>query len=231
MCGRFVLNSTPAEIADRFELEEMPEWSPRYNIAPTQRIPIIRVSDGTRECTLARWGLIPAWSKEPKTEYSTFNARAESVAVKPAFREAFRQRRCLIPTDGFFEWSRTENSKTPYFISLKEPGPFAFAGLWERWEQEGQIVESCTIIVTEPNALMKNIHDRMPVILAAEDYNLWLDADRNDIVGIQALLKPCPTECMQAYPVGTAVNSVRNDSEALILPVSPPTVPTQTSLF
>ena len=114
---------------------------------------------------------------------------------------------------------------------MKNPGPFAFAGLWERWEHDGQIVESCTIIVTEPNALMKNIHDRMPVILAAEDYTQWLDTDRKDVAGIQALLKPCPTEWMQAYPVGTAVNSVRNDSEALIRPVSPPTVPTQTSLF
>ena len=171
------------------------------------------------ECSMARWGLIPAWSKEPKTEYSTFNARAETVSTKPAFRAAYHQRRCLIPADGFYEWARSESSKSPYYISFADHRPFAFAGLWDRWEKEGQIVESCTIIVTEANDLMRPIHDRMPVILASEDYDQWLDPVIGDLTRIQSLLKPCPSQWLQAYPVSPAVNNSRNDSEELIWPL------------
>jgi len=219
VCGRFVLKITSAEIAGHFELQEAPELSPLYNIAPIQSIPIIRAPAGTRECSMARWGLIPAWSKEPKTEYSTFNARAETVSTKPAFRAAFHQRRCIIPASGFYEWLRSGASKSPYYISLKDSQPFAFAGLWERWEKEGQIVESCTIIVTGANDLMMPIHDRMPVILATEDYDRWLDPKIVDAARIQSFLKPCPSQWLQAYPVSPAVNNSRNEGEALIKPL------------
>ena len=219
MCGRFVLSSTPAELADRFELTEAPEWSPRVNIAPTQCIPIIRAPAGARECVFARWGLIPAWSKEPKTSYSTFNARAETVATKPAFRAAFSQRRCIIPASGFYEWLRSGGSKSPYYLSLKNSQPFAFAGHWERWEKNGETIESCTIIVTEANALMKPIHDRMPVILAAEGYDRWLDPRIGDPARVQPLLKPCPASWLQAYPVSQAVNNSRNGGAGLIRPL------------
>ena len=219
MCGRFVLKSTSSEIADQFGLSEVPDLFPYYNIAPTQSIPIIRAPAGTRECPMARWGLIPAWSKYPKTEYSTFNARAETVSTKPAFRVAFLQRRCIIPVDGFYEWLRSGASKSPYYISFANNRPFAFAGLWERWEKDGQVVESCTIIVTEANDLMRPIHDRMPVILAAEDYDRWLDPSIVDGERIQSLLKPCHSQWLQAYPVSPAVNNSRNEGEDLIKPL------------
>ena len=219
MCGRFVLNRTPTEIADHFALSKTPEWTPRYNIAPTQHIPIIRAPAGIRECSMARWGLIPAWSKEPKTEYSAFNARAETVSTKPAFRAAFRQRRCIIPADGFYEWVRSGTLKSPYHISRNDSQPLAFAGLWERWEKAGQVVESCTIIVIEANALMRPIHDRMPVILAAEDYDRWLDPSNVDPAKLQLLLQPCPPQWLQAHPVSPAVNNSRNEGEGLCKPL------------
>jgi putative SOS response-associated peptidase YedK len=219
MCGRFVLKSKSADIASQFSLNEVPVLAPRYNIAPSQTIPTIRAPAGTRECVLARWGLIPEWSKEAKTEYSTFNARAETVSAKPAFRAAFRHRHCLIPADGFYEWLRSETSKSPYYISFADNQPFAFAGLWERWEKEGQAVESCTIIVTEANDLMRPIHDRMPVILAVEDYDRWLDPKIVDAARLQSFLKPCPSKWLQAYPVSQAVNNSRNEGAELIKPL------------
>ncbi len=232
MCGRFVLDSPPELIAASFGLDDVPALTPRYNIAPSQYMPIIHAPAGVRECVLTRWGLVPAWSKEPRTEYSTINARAETVATKPAFRDAFRRRRCLIPADGFFEWTRAEGkAKKPYFIRLKAPGPFAFAGLWERWEKDGQTLETCTIIVTEANELMRPIHDRMPVILARDDYGLWLDPGISDPARLQPLLKPYPAERMQAYPVSTAVNSVRNDGESLIRPLPSSLAAAQIDLF
>ncbi|CAG1023373.1 SOS response-associated protein YedK [Methylococcales bacterium] len=232
MCGRFVLDSPPELIAESFGLDDVPALTPRYNIAPSQDIPVIRAPAGVRECVLTRWGLVPAWSKEPRTEYSTINARAETVSTKPAFRDAFRRRRCLVVADGFFEWARAEGkAKTPYFIRLKAPGPFAFAGLWERWEKDGQTLETSSILVTEANDLMRPLHDRMPVILARDDYGLWLDPGICDPARLQPLLKPYPTEQMQAYPVSTAVNSVRNDGESLIRPLPSSTAATQIELF
>ncbi|CAG0969884.1 partial SOS response-associated protein YedK, partial [Gammaproteobacteria bacterium] len=159
------------------------------------------------------------------------NARAESVADKPAFRSAFRRRRCLVMTDGFYEWTHATNPKVPYFIALKVRSPFAFAGLWERWEKDGLALETCTIIVTEANDSMKPIHDRMPIILSPEDYGQWLDAGIHDPAQIQPLLKPCPSEWLQAYPVSTAVNNIRNDSEQLIRPVPQPPTVQQIDLF
>jgi putative SOS response-associated peptidase YedK len=232
MCGRFVLDSPPDLIAASFGLDEVPALTPRYNIAPSQDIPVIRAPAGIRECVFTRWGLVPAWSKEPRAEYSTINARAETVATKPTFRDAFRRRRCLVVASGFFEWTRAEGkAKTPYFIRLQAPGPFAFAGLWERWEKDGQMLETSNILVTDANDLMRPLHDRMPVILARGDYGLWLDPGIGDPARLLPLLKPYPAEQMQAYPVSTAVNSVRNEGESLIRPLPPSPAAAQIELF
>jgi len=221
MCGRFALNSTPQRIALHFGLAAVPDLVPRYNIAPSQSIVTIREdAQGSRELAMARWGLIPAWSKEPKTGYSTINARAETVASKPAFRSAFRHRRCLIPADGYYEWSAIPGSKLkqPHYIGLQTTdAPFAFAGLWEVWiGADGQRLESCTIIVTDANDLTRPIHDRMPVILPPEAYAEWLSPATNRLAELQALLKPFPSGTMQTHPVGLAVNNPRNDGSELI---------------
>jgi len=215
MCGRFALYSDPFALAKRFQAEALPALRPRYNIAPTQSIPIVREEGGNRRFALARWGLIPSWAKDMKIGYHTINARAETVAEKPAFRNAFRHRRCLVPADGFYEWQAVTGSKIkqPWFIALRDRETMAFAGLWERWRSpEGEELESCSIIVTDANAIMQPIHDRMPVILASEDWDAWLETDAKDAVGLQGLLKPYPAEGMTAWPVSTKVNSPRNDS-------------------
>ena len=215
MCGRFALYSDPFTLARRFETEELPELRPRYNIAPTQNIPIVREESGARRFALARWGLIPHWAKDMKIGYSTINARAETVASKPAFRNAFKHRRALIPADGYFEWQVIPGSKTkqPWFIALRDREPMAFAGLWERWRSpEGEELESCSIIVTDANEIMRPIHDRMPVILAPEDWVAWLEAEAKDAQALQNMLKPYPVEGMVAWLVSTKVNSPRNDS-------------------
>jgi putative SOS response-associated peptidase YedK len=215
MCGRFALYSDPFTLARRFEADAHPELSPRYNVAPSQNIPIVRDEGEKRRFALARWGLIPHWAKDMKIGYSTINARAETVASKPAFRNAFRHRRCLIPADGFYEWQVIPGSKIkqPWFIVLVDREPMAFAGLWERWRSpEGEELESCSIIVTEANEIMRPIHDRMPVILAPCDWDAWLEPDAKDAGGLQGLLKPYSAEGMAAWPVSTKVNSPRNDS-------------------
>jgi putative SOS response-associated peptidase YedK len=219
MCGRYSLKTDEIHIRRQFNLKDLPRLVPRYNVAPSQDVPIVRANaEGERELVFARWGLIPSWSKGPKAEFSTINARAETVAAKPAFRSAFRRRRCLVPATGYFEWAVRPGSKTkqPYYIGLCEGEPFAFAGLWERWERGETAVESCTIIVTEANELTRPIHDRMPVILPEADYELWLSADARQAEHLQSLLKPFPSELIRAYPVSTEVNNPRNDSEKCI---------------
>ncbi|MCA9086991.1 MAG: SOS response-associated peptidase, partial [Planctomycetaceae bacterium] len=167
--------------AERFHLPIIPDLTPRYNVAPSQSVGVIRVTHaGHREFVALRWGLVPAWSLEPRTAYSTFNARAETVADKPTYRHAFRRRRCLIPADGFYEWRTVGKRKQPYCIAPTDGQPFAFAGLWERWERDGTVVESCTIVVTTANATIAPLHDRMPVILARADEALWLDPALTD---------------------------------------------------
>lgn len=215
MCGRFALYSDPFALAKRFQAEAPPELHPRYNVAPTQNIPIVREESGKRHFALARWGLIPHWAKDTKIGYHTINARAETVTSKPAFRNAFKHRRCLIPADGFYEWEVVPGSKVkqPWFIVLRDREPMAFAGLWEQWRSpEGEELESCSIIVTEANEIMRPIHDRMPVILAPDDWDAWLGTEAKDAGGLQGLLKPYPAEDMTARPVSTKVNSPRNDS-------------------
>ena len=219
MCGRFALYSDPFILAKRFGVEALPELRPRYNVAPSQSIPIVREEIGARRFALARWGLIPHWAKDTKIGYHTINARAETVAEKPAFRNAFKRRRCLIPADGFYEWQAIPGSKVkqPWFIVLRDREPMAFAGLWEQWRSpEGEELESCSIIVTDANELMQPIHERMPVILAPGDWNAWLETDAKDAGGLQNLLKPYSAEDMAAWPVSMKVNSPRNDVEECV---------------
>ena len=220
MCGRYTLSARRLERAERALHSLFPELDPRYNIAPSQDVPIIRESpEGKYELVMARWGLVPRWAKEPKTGYSMINARAETVAEKPAFRDAFRRRRCLIPADGFYEWKQAGTAKQPFHIRLKDGGDFAFAGLWERWRGEGQEIESCSIIVTDANDLLRPIHDRMPVILDPADYAAWLDPENRDAEALAQLLKPYPAGQMEAVPVSRRVNSPKVDEASLLEPV------------
>ncbi len=219
MCGRFALFSLPSTLARRFGTDTIPGMEARYNIAPSQSIFIIRTEGDRRRFATAHWGLIPFWAKDARIGYSMINARAETVAEKPAFRTSFKQRRCLIPADGFYEWQALPGAKTkqPWFISLRNREPMAFAGLWERWNSpEGRAVESCSIIVTAANNLMQPIHERMPVILAPDDWNIWLAPHLSNADRLLDLLQPYPDEEMTAWPVSTKVNSPKNDSEECI---------------
>lgn len=181
----------------------------------------IRETDaGKRELVPLRWGLVPSWSKGPDNRYSMINARAETVKSKPAYRNAFKQRRCLIPAEGFYEWRAGEGGKTPFLIRRAGGEPFAMAGLWERWHgSEGDTIESCTILVTDANALVRAIHDRMPVILGREDYAAWLDPGNRDADGLLAMLKPDAAAPWTMHPVSRQVNSPRNDGPGLLEPV------------
>lgn len=222
MCGRFTNLLSWRELIDLYRLtlsaDGPVEWRPRYNGAPTQRFPVLRVgADGARELALMRWGLIPSWARDPKIGNSLINARAETVAEKPAFRAAFRSRRCLIPADGFYEWRRLAGGgKQPYRIGLSNGGPFSFAGLWERWDGGPEPLETFTIVTDMPNDLVQSIHNRMPVIVGPGDYDAWLAGDG---AAARALLRPFPATRMRAYPVSSRVGSPRNDDPALIEPV------------
>ena len=219
MCGRFTLRTPAHRLAEAFGVRELPNLRPRYNIAPSQDVVAIRAADdGTRELVSLRWGLIPFWAKEAAIGNRMINARAETVAEKPAFRAAFRRRRCLVAADGFYEWQNTDGgAKQPYFIRLADDAPFAIAGLWERWSApDGAAVESCTLITTDANDLLKPIHHRMPVILAPADHDAWLDAEAPSAA---ALLRPYPADEMVAYAIGPLVNDPRTDEPACIAPL------------
>lgn len=221
MCGRFIQAESGRALAERLGLPLPADYSPRYNVAPNQAVLALRAAadGGDREWAWLRWGLVPSWSPEPRSKYSTINARAETVADKPAYRQAFRQRRCLIPADGFYEWRKIDSRKQPYCIGLVKGEPFAFAGLWERWEREGQVVESCTLVVTQANARIAEIHDRMPVILDPADYDAWLDPALRDSARLLPLLRPYPAERTTLWPVGLAVNRPGNGGPELMAPV------------
>jgi len=216
MCGRYTLHSSGKLLADFFKLPEELALTPRYNIAPTQPVPIIRVIRANpetkqRELVSVRWGLIPSWADDPAIGNRLINARAETVASKPSFRGAFKSRRCLVPADGFYEWKREGNRKQPVYVRRKDGQAFAFAGLWEEWEREGEVIESCTIITTVANDLMADYHDRMPVILAPKDFDLWLDPEVQDLAKLKPLLRPCPSDEMEVYPVSRLVNDPRHE--------------------
>jgi len=222
MCGRFSLGLDLADLQDALPEFVFPEaLSPHYNIAPSQEVAVVP-NNGAGKVAFFRWGLIPSWAKDPTIGNRMINARADTLAEKPAFRAAYRRRRCLILADGFYEWQATAGRKvkTPMYVRLASGAPFAFAGLWEAWRPDDTPVFSCTIITTEPNALMAPIHHRMPVILPPEAYARWLDPAELAPVRLQDLLKPYPSELMLAYPVSTLVNSPGNDDPACIAPAT-----------
>jgi putative SOS response-associated peptidase YedK len=215
MCGRFTQAADGETIFKVFELPEPPELPPRYNIAPTQDVAAVRAVDGGRRLATLHWGLIPSWAKERAIGARMINARAETLAEKPAFRAAFRARRCLIVADGFYEWQKVGGRKQPHFIRLRDGQPFGFAGLWERWHGDGEeAVESCTIVTTEANELLAPIHDRMPVIVDPQQFALWLDPSVTDTNRVAELLRPYASEAMEAYPISLLVNNPANDAPA-----------------
>lgn len=221
MCGRFARLTPTAKISEWLDAQVRDELPPRYNIAPTQDVLAMRLDeDGTRYLSALRWGLIPSRAEDPAIGNRTINARAESVHEKPAFRHAFRRRRCLIPADGFYEWQKTDGSKQPYFIRMADKQPLCFAGLWETWTTpEGEPLESCTILTTEANDDLRSIHQRMPVILLADRYDAWLDPALRDPTRLRDALKPLPAGLLAACPVSTHVNNVRNDDPRCVEPV------------
>jgi putative SOS response-associated peptidase YedK len=221
MCGRFTLTRLEHKLADVFDIQDVPEWQAQFNVAPTQTvITVLHHSEHNRVFELLHWGLIPSWSKDPSIASKLINARSETVAEKPSFRSAFKKRRCLIIADGFYEWQRTEGKKQPFYFQVQGKQPFGFAGLWEEWHSsEGEQINTCTILTTSANSLMAPVHDRMPVILKPEDYNLWLDPQVQDSRKVQPLLQPFPAEAMTAYPVSTIVNSPKNNKPECIAPV------------
>jgi len=217
MCGRYRLSRRRQLIEEYFETADwQDDWSPRYNIAPTQPIPVIRQhpKERVRQLSLMKWGLIPSWAKSPSGAASTINARSETAATKRAFRDPMKFRRCLIPADGFYEWKRTRTSKQPYCFEVQNGELFAFAGLWDGWKDaNGNWIKTCSILTTTPNAVASAIHDRMPVILPPDSYDLWLDPGMQNVEAISELLKPYDPKSMQSYPVSTRINHVANDDE------------------
>ena len=220
MCGRYSLHTHPEVIALYFKLGLMPDITSRYNIAPSTKVLIVRQDlEKGRVAYLYRWGLIPAWAKDPAIGNKLANARGETVADKPSFRSAFKRWRCLIPASGFYEWKALKSVKQPYYIRPVGADLFAFAGLTERWNGPDGPVYSCAIITTEANELMRGIHNRMPVILRPEDHAAWLDPGNQATAKLKELLKPCPAGALAAHPVSTRVNTPKNDQPALIEPV------------
>jgi putative SOS response-associated peptidase YedK len=220
MCGRFNYRLTPAQLQEVFETLRIPDadWTPRYNIAPTQPIVAIRQAADGREAVMMRWGLIPHWASAPAGP-PNINARSETISTKPMFRDAFAKRRCLIPASGFYEWKQTgRKQKEPYHVQLKGGRPCAFAGLWDHWGHGDGRIESCTIITTDANDLLRPLHDRMPVFLHKADYATWLDPDNDDPDELQSLLVPFPSEEMEAYPVSSVVNNAKNETPECIEP-------------
>jgi putative SOS response-associated peptidase YedK len=222
MCGRYALTATPEEVEALMGYLDAESFPPRYNIAPTQPVAIVRLIHGERHFALARWGLVPSWVKDPKAFSLLFNARSEGAAEKPSFRAAMRYRRCLFPASGFYEWRRGPGrEKQPFWIRPKDGGLVAFAGLWETWsDRDGGEIDSACILTTAANRTIALIHDRMPVVIVPDDYDRWLDVGGYPPDAIADLLRPAPNELFEAVPVGKAVNSARNDNPSLIAPLA-----------
>jgi putative SOS response-associated peptidase YedK len=213
MCGRYALTAPASTIAEVFQVDVLPDVLPRYNIAPTTEVPGVILEDGARKLANFRWGLIPSWAKDKKIAYQTINARADSVATKPAYRSAFKRRRMLLVADGFYEWEKVDSkTKIPHLIQKADGQPFAMAGIWEKWTdpETGQEIQSCSVITTEGNDMMKPIHDRMPVILPPEAWDQWLDPKNEDTAALQALLVPYPADEMKERKVSKRVGDVKN---------------------
>lgn len=226
MCGRFTLSVSAEDLARLFSLDPagMPPLLPRYNIAPTQPVLAIRADrTGGREAVFLRWGLIPGWARDPAIGGRLINARSETAADKPSFRSAFRRRRCLVPADGFYEWRSAGRVKQPYHLHASDGGPFAIAGLWERWSApDGLDVETCTLLTTAANEAVAAIHDRMPVIVAPPDFDRWLDPDLTDPLAVEDLLRPVATDFLAWYPVDSRVNRSGEEGADLRQPLPAP---------
>ena len=217
MCGRYAVTSAPEAIRALFGYAEQPNFPPRYNIAPTQPIGIVRLVEGKRQFALVRWGLLPSWVKDPRSFSLLVNARGESLADKPAFKAAMKYRRCLVPADGFYEWKATGTRKQPYYVHAKSSQPLAFAGLWETWTgPNGEEMETAAIVTTRANRALADIHDRMPVVVSPDAFNLWLDCTNVDAETAASLVAPAPENLLEAYEVSTAVNRTANDNPDLI---------------
>lgn len=223
MCGRFTLLIPGEELAETFALDSTPSVEPRYNIAPTQPVAVVRHNQDRdrRELVYMHWGLIPFWAKDPSIGSRMINARAETVAEKPAFRAAFKYRRCIIPASGFYEWQKQNGGKQPHYIHHKDGSPLAFAGLWEHWQSpDGSELESCTILTTAANEIMGPLHNRMPVILDPADFGDWLHSDGQGQDRLHHLLRPADDELLTAYPVSTFVNRPQNEAPDCIAPLA-----------
>ena len=222
MCGRYTLTCTPEVIAEEFKLEAIPDLHARYNVAPSQWVACVRagLQARKREATTMRWGLIPSWTREPAVGMNLINARAETVAEKPSFQKPFRERRCLVLADGYYEWKREGSRKQPYYIRFNDERPFAFAGLWDRWNDgEGKTIESCAVLTTKSNERLASIHDRMPVILHPVAYEPWLDPGLQDAQRLVTFLAPYPADAMIVTPVSSRVNNPRvDDAQCLEAP-------------
>jgi putative SOS response-associated peptidase YedK len=219
MCGRFLLTTPTSRLSSLFQFDDGPALAPRYNVAPSQPVAAVRPSgDSGRECVLMRWGLVPSWAKDVRGG-GLINARAETAATKPAFRDAFRGRRCLIPADGFYEWKRGPKKGLPFAVRLKDGGPFAFAGLWDVWQPPGgEAVEGCAVLTTEANDLMKELHQRMPVILRPENHAAWLDPGAGKVEVLQRLLRTLDAGAMTLFPVSDCVNNARHEGPQCLEP-------------
>ena len=225
MCGRYSLTRESVKVQTLFGVDNVTQLAPRYNIAPTQPVGAVIENRDTRQRQWRHlhWGLVPSWAKDAKIGSRMINARSETVTQKPAYRAAIKYRRCLIPADGFYEWQRDGRRKQPYYITLADESLFAFAGLWEHWQSEhGDDLESCAILTTEPNDMMRPIHDRMPVIIEPDNYASWLDTKVQDPTKVTSLLRPLPAELMLARPVSAYVNNPRNDGPECITAAVPP---------
>lgn len=222
MCGRYNLITDAEALVDFFEIDQVlfegAELSPKYNIAPGQNVPIIRNAGYCTELLLARWGLVPHWSREPGTKYSTINARAETVAEKPSYRDAFKRKRCLIPANGFYEWRRDGDKKTPHHIHAPDNSLLAFAGLWDHWEKQGEGFDSCSIIVTAASRAMQPIHERMPVILNPAQYSTWLNPAHYNRAQLESMLVPYAGS-LEIDQISRFVNSPENDGPGCVAPL------------
>jgi putative SOS response-associated peptidase YedK len=223
MCGRFTLRTPLEQLIDQFRPSSMPQQLPlRFNTAPTQNIAVLRTTDAhSRELTLLRWGLIPSWAKDKSIGNRMINARAETLAIKPSFRTAFKRRRCLVLTDGYFEWKKTKGKKQPYYIRMENERPFVMAGLWERWPgpQDAPLalpLETCTIITVEANEETQSVHGRMPAIINERQIDPWLDTQMQDSDLLTPMLTPLTSDHLRIDPVSTHVNNARNDDPSCI---------------
>jgi len=223
MCGRYRLSRRKQIIEEHFDSADwQDDWSPRFNIAPTQPVPVIRQhpKESRRDLSLMRWGLIPSWAKDTSGAARMINARGETAHTLPAFRDAMKLRRCLVPADGFYEWAKTAKAKQPYCFEVNDGALFAFAGLWDRWKDTGgNWVKTCSILTTTPNAVTAPIHDRMPVIIDPDAYDLWLDPGMQNVAAISELLKPYGARQMRCYPISNRINHVANDDVECSRPV------------